>query len=401
MSTSKPVVVYGASGYTGRLVCEYLREYNLPFVAAGRSAERVEAAMKQIPGIETAQYEVAEVDNSVEGLTELLSGAKVVCNMVGPFAKYGGDVVEACIATGTHYLDTTGEQDWMIDCDENYGERMAEQGLLLSPGVAQMYTAGEIAANIALETPGLDTLDMTVFWKGTPTVASTQTIFVNAALSKAFYLQQNEYVEWPADGTIYDVVVPGQHEVGLALPWGGTSHPVWFKRDPRVANVRVLGGLLDRALMQGVPAIVGATLEKIEGMSEEEKFKVLSESAAAVNSEMPPRENQRVNTSLESVHASGPLGNVHVVLRGACNYKQTGLLQAFSAYHLVNGSPRRVGFASACQAFGHRELLAVLQHFGLTAAPQISGHVSTPPLQPSAPAIGAVNGAGVRQLVAH
>ena len=161
--------------------------------------------------------------------------------------------------------------------------------------------------------------------------------------------------------------MPGQHETGLALPWGGTSHPVWFKRDPRVANVRVLGGLLDRALMQGVPAIVGATLEKIEGMSEEEKFKVLSESAAAVNSEMPPRENQRVNISLESVHASGPLGNVHVVLRGACNYKQTGLLQAFCAYHLVNGSPRRVGFASACQAFGHRELLAVLQHFGLIA----------------------------------
>ena len=36
MSTSKPVVVYGASGYTGRLVCEYLREYGLPFIAAGR-----------------------------------------------------------------------------------------------------------------------------------------------------------------------------------------------------------------------------------------------------------------------------------------------------------------------------------------------------------------------------
>ena len=36
MTMSKPVVVYGASGYTGRLVCEYLREYNIPFIAAGR-----------------------------------------------------------------------------------------------------------------------------------------------------------------------------------------------------------------------------------------------------------------------------------------------------------------------------------------------------------------------------
>ena len=35
----------------------------------------------------------------------------------------------------------------------------------------------------------------------------------------------------------YQVTLPGQHELALALPWGGTSHPVWFKRDPRVANV--------------------------------------------------------------------------------------------------------------------------------------------------------------------
>ena len=38
MSAKKPVVVYGVSGYTGRLVCEYLREYNVPFIAAGREA---------------------------------------------------------------------------------------------------------------------------------------------------------------------------------------------------------------------------------------------------------------------------------------------------------------------------------------------------------------------------
>jgi short subunit dehydrogenase-like uncharacterized protein len=41
MSTEKPVVVYGVSGYTGRLICEYLREYNVPFVGAGRDKDRV------------------------------------------------------------------------------------------------------------------------------------------------------------------------------------------------------------------------------------------------------------------------------------------------------------------------------------------------------------------------
>jgi short subunit dehydrogenase-like uncharacterized protein len=399
VSTSKPVIIYGASGYTGRLTAEYLREYNLPFIAAGRDEARVQDAMKQVPGIDTADYEVREVEHSVDALTELFSGAKVVCNMVGPFALYGGEVVEACINAGCHYLDTNGEQDWMMRCDESYGPPMSELGLLLSPGIAQMYTTGEIAANICLETPGLDTLDIAVFWKGSPTVASTETILVNAALAKAHYLEQNQYVEWPADGGIYELAIPGQHQTGLALPWGGTSHPVWFKRDPRVANVKVLGGLFDRALMQGVPQIVAATLEQVADLPDDERMAILTQTARSVQGEMPPRENQRVNISLESVHASGPLGSVHCVLRGTCNYKQTGLLQAHAAHHLVVGTPRRTGFASACQAFGHRELLGVLASFGLVATPEVSGHVGAGPLQPAAAAIGSLN--GVRAAVAH
>ena len=150
---------------------------------------------------------------------------------------------------------------------------MADAGLLLAPGIAQMYTTGEIAANLCLETPGLDTLDILVFWKGAPTIASTQTILVNAALAKAYYLEQNQYVEWPADGGLYDVDVPGQHETGLALPWGGTSHPVWFKHDPRVANVKVLGGVFNRPLMQGVPQIVAPRWSRSRALPDEEEVR--------------------------------------------------------------------------------------------------------------------------------
>ena len=366
---TKPVVVYGASGYTGRLICEYLREFNVPFIAAGRDKARIAEVLDKVPGLDTVAREIVEVEHQVAPLTELLSGARVVCNTVGPFAQHGGEVVEACIATGCHYLDTTGEQDWLIQCDETYGQRMADKGLLLAPSVAQMYTTGEIAAQLCLETPGLDTLDILVFWKGMPTIASTRTILVNAALAKAHYLVQNEDVEWPADAGRYSVTVPGQHEAGLALPWGGTSHPVWFKRDPRVANVRVLGGVFNRALMLGVPQIVTAAMAQIEGLSDDDKYKALSEQAAAVMNQMPPRESTRVNTSLDSVHASGPIARAHCVIHGNCNYKQTGVLQAYAAYSLLQQPPKRVGFASGCQAFGHRELLGVLRSFGLVMEP--------------------------------
>jgi short subunit dehydrogenase-like uncharacterized protein len=372
MASSKPVVVYGASGYTGRLICEYLREFNIPFIAAGRDKARIAEALEKVPGIDTVEYEIVEVAHDVQPLAELFDGAKVVCNTVGPFAEYGPQVVEACLAAGCHYTDTTGEQDWLITCDEKYGPQMAAADLLLAPGIAQMYTTSEIAAQLCLEKPGVDTLDVLVFWKGTPTVASTLTILMNACLSKAYYLEQDQYLEWPADAGLYDVVVPGQHELGLALPWGGMSHPVWFKHDPRVANVKALGGVFNRPLMLGVPQIVAGALQQTEGLSDSEKKRVLTEHASAVMSQMPPRENTRINTSLDSVHASGPLGRAHCVIHGNSNYKQTGLMQAYAAYALLQQQPKRLGFASGSQAFGHRELLGVMRSFGLVMEPNLT-----------------------------
>ena len=254
MATKKPVVVYGASGYTGRLVCEYLRELNVPFIAAGRDKKRVQEVLDKVPGIETVEHEVVEVKHDVASLTELFRGAQVVSNLVGPFIKYGPEVVEACLAAGTHYLDATGEQDWVMAAEDKWGKKFAQKGLLLSPGVAQMYTTGEIAAQICLEAPGLDTMDMLVLWKGFPTYASMQTIFT---ILKAdwHYLEQNKLVKWDPLSK-FEVVVPGQHETALAVPWGGTSHPVWFKDDPRVANCKAIGGVLNRTVMEGVVATV-------------------------------------------------------------------------------------------------------------------------------------------------
>lgn len=370
--TEKKVVVYGATGYTGRLVIEYLREYNVPFIAAGRDQGRVQDALDHIPGIETADYEVVEVAHTVEALTELLSGAQVVLNTVGPFSELGPAVVEAALAAGAHYTDTTGEQDWLITCDEKYGADFAKAGLLLSPGLAQMYTTGEIAAQLCLEQPGLDTLDIAVFWGGSPTVASTRTILVNAATSSAYYLEQNAYAPFDPEQGLVSLVVPGQHELALSLPWGGTSHPVWFKNDPRVANVKAQGGVFNAALMHGVPQIVAAALEATKDMNDADRDAALTATAAQVMNQMPPRENPRVNKSLDSVHASGPLGRAHCVIHGNSNYKQTGLLQAFAAYSLLQQAPKRVGFASGCQAFGHRELLGVLRSFGLVMEPVLT-----------------------------
>ena len=104
-------------------------------------------------------------------------------------------------------------------------------------------------------------------------------------------------------------------------------------------------------------------------MDPDERYAALTATAAQVMNQMPPRENPRINKSLDSVHASGPLGRAHCVIHGNSNYKQTGLLQAYAAYSLLQQKPRRAGFASGCQAFGHRELLGAQLRVGDGAGP--------------------------------
>ena len=76
------------------------------------------------------------------------------------------------------------------------------------------------------------------------------------------------------------LVVPGQHELAQSLPWGGTSHPVWFRRDPRVANCQAQGGVFNAALMHGVPQIVAGALEATKDMSAQERDEALTATAA-------------------------------------------------------------------------------------------------------------------------
>ena len=114
MDNKYQVVVYGASGYTGKLTAWKLAERGIPFIAAGRNAARLEAEMAAVPELKGHDYKCVAVENTVEALSQLFTGRKVVLNVVGPFMQLGRPVVEACLAAGCHYFDTTGEPDWMF-----------------------------------------------------------------------------------------------------------------------------------------------------------------------------------------------------------------------------------------------------------------------------------------------
>jgi len=362
----RPVLLYGASGFSGRLIAEFLREYNVPFIAAGRNQGKIREVMAHVPGIETADYEIAEVTNTIDELTKLFTGAKVVCNTVGPLIYYGPPVIEASLKAGCHYLDISGEQVWVRQVAENWAAKFAAKGLVAAPATAYMSSVSDIAVRLCMETGGIDTLEILSMFKGMPTYGSTQTIFASIPM-EAFHLEQNEYKPWPR-AKAYEVVAPGCIQTQLALPWGGFPHPVWFKNHPQIANVKTLGGLLDRQIMETVVATEKHFEENIRPLSKPEQERKLSEMANSVQGGTPPRENTRVHRTIDVVLGRGSMNFVQCTMFGTCAYRQTGLVQAFAARHLARAAPCKVGFASPCEAFGHKNLLQALEDFGLSQA---------------------------------
>jgi short subunit dehydrogenase-like uncharacterized protein len=371
VSDKRPVVLYGASGFSGRLVAEFLREYKVPFVAAGRDSAKIEDVLDHVPGISTADYEVVQVEHEVNALAELFEGARVVCNAVGPCFRYAATVVDAALAAGCHYLDTGGETPWVRRASEEWGERFAERGLLLAPATAYMSATAEIAARIAIEhAPGIDTLEILSMFKGNPSYGSTQTVY-GQLVYESIYLEDNEYRTWPPL-TVLDVTIPGSIMTHNALPWGGFPHPVWFKDHPQIANVRSFGGILDPVIMQGVIAGERDYVEKLKPLPMEEQERILSELAAAAQSATPPRENRHENRTVDVVMGRGNIETAHVVVHGTGAYLQTGLIQAFAAHHLTLAPPHKVGFASPGEAFGHLRLLKTLESYGFVKLQVVS-----------------------------
>ena len=368
--TKRPVVIYGANGFSGRLIAEFLREYNTPFIAAGRSAARIKNVMDHVPGIETADFEIVETAGSMEDLIRLFEGARVVCNTAGPFIYNGPRVIEAALKAGCHYIDIGGEQAWIREVAENWGDKFAVRGLLAAPATAFMCAVSDAAARLCVEAGAIDTLETVTMFKGIPTFGSTQTIFA-VIQTEAYYLEHNRYKAWPR-ASRYDVTVPGYLQTQLALAWGGFPQPVWFRNHPQIANVRSMGGLLDRQIMEGVAATEKMFEEQIRPLPKADQEKKLAEMAAAVQAGTPPRENLRDQRTIDVVVGRGSRDYAQCVVFGTGCYRQTGLIQAFAAHHLVHNAPRKAGFASPAEAFGHREILRVLEEHGLSKARLVS-----------------------------
>ncbi len=121
-------LLYGANGYTGELIARYAHQYNLQPILAGRRKEVIEplAIRLQLP------YRIFDV-NDKAALLAALKEVKVVVNAAGPFQFTAKQMTEACLQTGTHYLDINGDIA-VFEMLKRFDDAAKKAGIMLLPG---------------------------------------------------------------------------------------------------------------------------------------------------------------------------------------------------------------------------------------------------------------------------
>ena len=156
------VAVYGATGYTGRLVAAELAEAGAEFVIAGRNPEKLEALRADLDL--QAPPRTARVDDPAS-LRAMLADCAVVINCAGPFVLHGEPVLRAAVESSTHYLDTTGEQPWMKLAFERYGPGASDARVAVIPAMGFDYVPGDMLASLTAQGMGeVDDVTLAYGW---------------------------------------------------------------------------------------------------------------------------------------------------------------------------------------------------------------------------------------------
>jgi len=134
MSNDSTILVIGATGYTGRLVAEYLGNYPNPafkLQLGGRSPSKVDALISELnlEGVVPVIFDTLKADQ----VDRAIQGASVIINCAGPFYRYGSLVLAACARHGRHYADITGEPWWVMEMIEKYDYLASKTGATIVP----------------------------------------------------------------------------------------------------------------------------------------------------------------------------------------------------------------------------------------------------------------------------
>jgi short subunit dehydrogenase-like uncharacterized protein len=354
-----PIAVYGATGFTGGLIARELKRLGADFLIAGRDQRKLEGLSEELGGVPVA---AVSLDDPAE-LRELLEPCSVVAACAGPFSLHGEPLVEAAVETGTHYLDTTGEQGFMRMVFDRYGVRAAEKGIALVPGMGFDYLPGDLIASLTAEGMGpLEEIVVAYCVHGfTPTHGT--------ALSGLEIMRGGDVVwtdgDWrPAphstDGGRWHFPDPIGEQRMLRYPAG---EQITVPRHVETARVRtLLNGMVVPPQLMPLAVISSPLLGLAMRTPLRQAMGALLRRLPAAPSEAG-RKASRFTISCE---ARGRAGVRRGTVRGSNVYGLTAAAVAHGAVLCADPSYDRSGALAPAQAFDPTSFLAALADFGVS-----------------------------------
>ena len=362
------IIVFGATGYTGRLVAERLAGAGERPVLAGRSPERLSALAAELGGLETAHGDVMR-SNSVFSLVE---EGDVLVTTVGPFAKWGEPAVRAAITRHAAYIDSTGEPAFIRRVFENHGPVAAQAGVPLLPAMGYDFVPGALAAALALEDAGEAAVrvDVGYFALGMSTQSGsvgTRASLVGASLDDSHAFRDGKLKTVRTAERVRNFTVKDKERPSVSV--GGAEHLGLPSSYPRLREVNVyLGwfGPFARPMQAG--ALVGSVATRLPGVREALQFAGEKLVSLAEGPEAGTTPSGESRVAAQAYDANGAQLS-EVELAGGNWYAFTADFIAWAAHAALAGRVSGTGALGPVEAFGLAELERACASAGLSRVP--------------------------------
>jgi short subunit dehydrogenase-like uncharacterized protein len=377
---SARIVLWGATGYTGRLVTDDLVRIGERPVLAGRDASRLGVLSDSHGGLET---QVADVERP-ESIRRLLDEGDVLVSTVGPFTIYGKTALDAAVEAGAHYVDSTGEPEFMRDVFAVAGPVAERRGTTLLTAFGNDYVPGNVAGASAVDRAGLDARRLEVAYllpktagdadagvntKREPVISTgTRASLLAIGAAPHHVRRQGRLALEPSARKMNAFIVDGRARWASSI---GGSEPLALPRTyPELDDVAVFMEFpgpahVTRSVALGFSLVAGAVSRTAQGRR---AMRAGVKAAARRTGGGPSADARARSGSLVVAMCRGEHGRLlsAVRLEGPTNgYTLTGHMIAWGAASLRAGAQRAAGAVGPVEAFGLDRCEAELSRAGL------------------------------------
>jgi short subunit dehydrogenase-like uncharacterized protein len=338
------ILIYGANGYTGKLITAEAHKQNIDFIIAGRNEEAITPLAKQY----NVPYEIISLDKQ-EQLRALLQKVGVVIHAAGPFSETSAPMIQACLDTKTHYLDITGEV-WVFEAIQKQDTAAEEAGVTLIPGIGfDVVPTDCLSAFLKNQLPDATHLELAFVGANTAMSRGTAVTMAKNAPKGGFIREDGVLKNVPLAYDAKSIQFPHREQLCMTIPWGDLM-TAYFNTG--IPNIKVYSGVSRKMLksfrryrklkfLLGIPFIqkmVRSNIEKKVTGPDQEK---LENGITYLNGMVKNNKGQEYHAQLITPEA----------------YKLTALTAIEAAKRLSADKNIVRGYATPSQAFGQDFIL--------------------------------------------